>query len=112
MNGATTDDGNVIANKFNTFFVNVGTVLTNSIVSTDKNSVDYIQNDVINTLYFHPVTENEICKIIGSLKDSAAGWDDLKSSMMKHIKESITVPLVHIYTIDPLWLVSFQVNWQ
>ena len=95
VNGATTNDGNVIANKFNTFFVNVGTVLANSIAPTDKNPVDYIQQDVINTLYFDPVTENEICKIIGSLKDSAAGWDDLKSSMIKHIKESITVPLVH-----------------
>ena len=96
VNGATTNDGNVIGNKFNIFFVNVGTVLANSIAPTDKNPVDYIQQDVINTLYFDPVTENEICKIICSLKDSAAGWDDLKSSMIKHIKESITVPLVHI----------------
>ena len=64
---------------------------------TDKNSADYIQQDIINILYFDPVTENEICKIIGSLKDSAAGLDDLKSSMIKHIKESITVPHVHIY---------------
>ena len=82
VNGATTNDRNVIANKFNTFFVNVGTVLANSIAPTDKNPVDYIQQDVINTLYFDPVTENEICKIIGSLKVSAAGWDDLKSSMI------------------------------
>ena len=91
VNGATTNDGNVIANKFNSFFVNVGTVL-----ATDKNPVDYIQQDILGTLYFDPVTENEICKIIGSFKDSAAGWDDLKSSMIKHIKESIIVPLVHI----------------
>ena len=96
VNGSTTNDGNVITNKFNPFFVNVGSVLAYSIASTDKNPVDYIQQDVINTLYFDPVTENEICKINGLLKDSAAGWDDLKSSMIKHIKESITVPLVHI----------------
>ena len=96
VNGATTNDENVIANKFNTFFVNVGTVLANSIAPTDKSPVDCLHQDVINTLYFDLVTENEICKIIGSLKDSAAGWDDLKSSMIKHIKESTTVPLVHI----------------
>ena len=52
VNGATTNDRNVIANKFNTFFVNVGTVLANSIAPSDKNPVDYIQQDVINTLYF------------------------------------------------------------
>ena len=96
VNGATTNDGNVIPNKFNSFFVNVGTVLAKSIPPTDKNPVDYIQQDILGTLYCDPVTENEICKIIGSFKDSAAGWDDLKSSMIKHIKESIIVPLVHI----------------
>ena len=96
VNGATTNDGNVIANKFNNFFVNVGTVLAKSIPPTDKNPVDYIQQDVITNLYFGPTTENEICKIIGSFKDSAAGWDDLKSSMIKHVKDSITIPLVHI----------------
>ena len=95
VNGATTNDGNVIANKFNSFFVNVGTVLAKSIPPTVKNPVDYIQQDILSTLYFDPVTENEICKIIGSFKDSAAGWDDLKSSMIKHIKEFIIVPLVH-----------------
>ena len=76
MNGSSTNIGNVIANKFNSFFVNVGTVLAKSIPLTDKNPVDYIQQDILITLYFDPVTENEICKIIGSFKDSAAGWDD------------------------------------
>ena len=96
VNGATTNDGNVIANKFNSFFVNVGTVLAISITPTDKNPVDYIQQDMISNLYFDPVTEQEIYKIIDKFKDNAAGWDDLKSTMIKHIKESITTPLVHI----------------
>ena len=96
VNDATTNDGNVIANKFNKFFVNVGTVLAKSIPSTDRNPVDYLQQDVITNLYFDPTTEYEISKIIGSLKDSASGWDDLTSNMIKHVKDSITVPLVHI----------------
>ena len=96
VNGATTNDGNVIANRFNSFFVNVGTVLAKSISPTDKNPVDYIQQDMISNLYFDPVTEQEIYKITDKFKDSAAGWDDLKSTMIKHIKESITTPLVHI----------------
>ena len=51
---------------------------------------------MISNLYFDPVTEQEICKIIGAFKNNAAGWDDLNSTMIKHIKESITTPLVHI----------------
>ena len=65
VNGATTNDGNVIANKFNSVFVNVGTVLAKSISPTDKNTVDYIQQGMISNLYFDPATEQEICKIIG-----------------------------------------------
>ena len=45
-----------------------------------------MKQDIINTLYFVPVTEDETFKIIGSLKGSAGEWDDLKSSMIKHIK--------------------------
>ena len=81
VNSATLNDGNVIANKFNNLFVNVGTVLVKSIPPSDKNPVDYIQQVIITNLYFDPTTENEICKIIGSFKDSAAGWDDVKSNM-------------------------------
>ena len=65
----------------------------------------------LSTLYFDPVTENEICKIIGSFNDSAAGWDDLKSCMIKHIKESMIVPLVHICNRSFV-TVYFQVNWK
>ena len=89
VNGATTNDRNVIANKFNSFFVNVGTVLAKSIPPTDTNPVDYIQQDILSTLYFDPVTENEICKITGSFKDSAARWDDLKSSMIISFKHAM-----------------------
>ena len=60
------------------FFVNVGTVLAKSISPTDKNPVDYIKQDMISNLYFDHVTAQEICKIIGEFKDSAAGWNDLK----------------------------------
>ena len=76
--------------------MNVGTVLAKSKPPTDKNPVDYLKQDIITNIYFDPTTENEISKIIGSLKDSASGWDDLNSSMIKHVKDSITVPLVHM----------------
>ena len=68
VNDAITNDGNVIANKFNKLFVNVGTVLPKSMPPTDKNPVDYLQQDKITNLYFDPTTENEKSKIIGSLK--------------------------------------------
>ena len=46
------------------FLINAGTVLANSIASTDKNPVDYIQQDVINTLY---LTLSQKMKLVKSL---------------------------------------------
>ena len=56
----TTNNINVIAYKFNSFIVNVGTVL--AISPTDNNLVDYTQQDIITNIYFDPATENEVRK--------------------------------------------------
>ena len=51
---------------------------------------------MVNCLYIRPVTEIEIVNIISDFKDSAAGCDELKPSVMRGIKEFIKMPLRHI----------------
>ena len=58
--------------------------------------LDYITDNNVNKFYFIPMTENEVSNILGTIKDSAAGWDGLKAFIIKHIKEVIVTPLVHI----------------
>ena len=99
-NGTVIDDGIDIANEFNHFFVNVGNTLAKSIPTSPKHPRDYISYNTNNTFSLAPVTENEICKIIGPFKDSAAGWDGIKSGTVKHIKEIICIPLTHICNIS------------
>ena len=96
LNGTIIDDGIDIANKFNNFFVNVGNTLAKSIPTSHKHPNDYISYNASNTFSLEPVTENEICKIIGTFKDSAAGWDGIKPGIVKHIKEIVCIPLKHI----------------
>ena len=84
--------------------------LAKYIPPTDKNPIDYIQQDIIADLYFNPATENEIRKIVGSFKDNAAGWDDLKSIIIKHVRNSTTVPLIHICNRSSV-IGSFLVDW-
>ena len=38
----------------------------------------------------------EVDKTISNFKDSAAGWDELKASIIKTAKGSIKIPLAHI----------------
>ena len=68
MNVVTTNDGNDIANKFYSFYVNVGTVLTKSMSRTDKNLNNYMRQDMIRNLSFYPVTEQEYVKSLVHLK--------------------------------------------
>ena len=96
LNGTIIDDGIDIANKFNNFFVNVGNTLAKSIPTSHKYPNDYISYNASDTFSLEPVTENEICKIIGTFKDSAAGWDGIKPGIVKHIKEIVCIPLKHI----------------
>ena len=95
-NGDVINDGKIIANRFNNFFVNVGDLLANEIPSTDRCSSEYIKYEISEKFYASAVTEDEICKIIRNFKDSAAGWDDLRPRIMKLIQNCIKSPLVHI----------------
>ena len=43
-----------------------------------------------------PTDENEVCKIITTLKNSSRGHDGIDIKIIKHIKHAIITPLVHL----------------
>ena len=99
-NGSVIEDGKVIANKFNDFFINVGPTLAKNIPSTKKNPTEYITQNIETVFAVSPVSDHEIFKILGDLKDSAAGWDELRPNMIKHVKQDIKLPLAHICNLS------------
>ena len=99
-NGETLKDGKLIANKFNDFFVNVGSSLAKTIPLSPKNPTDYMMQNIDTIFNINPVTEDEIVKIMGQFKDSAAGWDSLKPSIIKNIKEYVKLPLACICNLS------------
>ena len=50
-----------------------------------------MSHDVLELFYLSPVAEAEVDKVISNFRDSAAGWDELKT-----VKDSIKIPLAHI----------------
>ena len=93
-------DGKEIADRFNNFFVNVGSTLAKAIPPVSKSPTEYIKENMMNCFYIRPVTEIEIVNIISDFKDSAAGWDELKPSVIRGIKEFIKMPLRHICNLS------------
>ena len=61
-----------------------------------KKPSDYMSHDVLELFYLSPVAEAEVDKIISNFRDSAAGWEELKPSIIKTVKDSINIPLAHI----------------
>ena len=81
-NDSTITDGNDIANRFNKFFVNIGASLAKNIPVSDKQPSEYMTHNISEMFYLSPVAEAEVDKIISNFKDSAAGWDKLKPSII------------------------------
>ena len=74
-----TSDKELISNKFNDFFINIGPTLAKSIPCVNKSPLSYLGNRLTESIYLAPVNENEIGQLIKSLKDTTAGFDDLNS---------------------------------
>ena len=99
-NGKVIDDGFEISNRFNKFFVHVGESLPSVIPQSTKMPSDYLKHDIVNKMYLDPVTENEIDKIILNFRESSAGWDELKPTVIKSIRHCISLPLRHICNLS------------
>ena len=67
-NGKTITNGRQISDKFNKFFVNVGSNLTKNIPKSRKDPVDYINHELYECFYVMPVTDEETAKYIASFK--------------------------------------------
>ena len=66
-NGKVVSNGLEISNKFNRFFVNVGSTLASAVTPTNKNPSDYMTSNKV-LFVVSSVTETEIEKIIDNLK--------------------------------------------
>ena len=95
-----TSDDELISIKFNDVFINIGTTLAKSIPRMNKSTLSYLGSRLTETIYLAPVNEKEIGQLIKSLKDTAAGFDDLNSMCLKISSQFLVKPLTHICNLS------------
>ena len=95
-----TSDKELISNKFNDFFINIGPTLAKSIPCVNKSPLSYLGNRLTESIYLALVNENEIGQLIKSLKDTTAGFDDLNSMCLKISSRFLLKPLTHICNLS------------
>ena len=59
-----------------------------------------MRNEISQSIYLFETDEDEVIKTINSLKNSAAGWDNILPSVIKDIGKPIANPLVHLINIS------------
>ena len=93
-------------NKYQTHltsFVNVGSNLSKAIPKSQQDLLNFVQHTVYEWFCLMPVNDEEVAKNISSFKDSSAGWDEVKPSIIKNIKDCQRMSLTHICNLSFKW---------
>ena len=99
INDEVITDKQIIANKFNIFFVNIGPSLSKEIKApSNKFFCDYLTKRYQLTFEFETVHEETIFEHINELKNkNSTGKDGISSKLLKTIKTSLIKPLTLIF---------------
>ena len=83
-----------IANKFNEYFTSIGFILASEILQIDGNHLEFIQNDISNTIVLNQTNELEINSIVST---KSPGYGDISPKVIKAVIDSIHLPLCDIF---------------
>ena len=99
-NNLPTSDKDIIANKFNEYFVNIGSTLAASIPKDGPNFKTYLPHANEDTIFIEPTNSDEIKKIITKLKNSAPGQDDIILNDIKSNLNILIQPLTYVTNLS------------
>ena len=91
-----TDDPNIISNKFNEYFCNIGPNLAKKIPPGRVSFRQFLQSYRTESIFLRNIDESEIRKIVLSLKDGSPGVDEITAKALKHVVDIIAFPLSHV----------------
>ena len=69
--------------SFNDFYVNIGPTLASQIPTGTCDPITYIKNGTRNSIFLHPVNEEEVSNILKDMKNSSAWWDCISPNIVK-----------------------------
>ena len=99
-NGETFTNPKDISEKFNNYFVNIGSTLSSKIEHVNQSPSSYLVGSYNNNLFLAPTTENEVFNVMSSLKKSSTGYDNISSDLLKTSCNIIAPYLVHIINLS------------
>ena len=85
-----------IADSLNNYFINIGTQLATKVNASDKTFHHYLKEPIENTIFLRPTNSYELIKELNSINNKKSTFDSFKVEIIKHVKNEIVPPMVHI----------------
>ena len=101
INNKCVSNKTLIADSFNSYFINIGPNLASHIPDVvGESPLDMMGDRVLHSIFINPVVESEVESIIKLLKPSSPGWDSISADVVKVTRKSFIVPLTHIMNMS------------
>ena len=104
-NDDVTTDKNIISNKFNDFFIDIGPTLARAIPdphpkNNQQKTSHYLGQRLDASVFLAPVTQEDIKLKMKSLNDTATGYGEINAMSLKLVNQFITQPLTHLCNLS------------
>ena len=94
INNRIVTDSREIANGFNNYFISIGPLLASDITCI-VNPLSYVKS-IDNSIVIVNMSCSEVERVISSLKNSSAGWDEIPTFVAKKCVYSYLKPLTYL----------------
>ena len=91
-------DYNVISNAFNDYFISIGSIIANN-MHCNVNPLLHVDN-IPNSIVIPDISQEAVISVIKSLKNSAPGYDDIPTSVMKKCINDYIAPLTYLVNMS------------
>ena len=105
-NNIEISESDIIADQFNSYFVNVGKTLAEGISESYTSFNSYLTNQHEEIFLMHPVTRDELFNTVSELKDSSPGCDGVPLKVLRALLPSLCLSFC-IFATRPFVLVFF-----
>ena len=88
-----------VVNVINDFFTSIGVSLAQSAPISATDPTSFIQNEVRNSCFLHPVGPETILSVLNELKNKGDGLEPITNKILKMLAPSILFPLSHLVNL-------------
>ena len=103
IDGRVEENKNIIVEKFNDYFCNIGPNLSRAVPTCKQTYDNFLRDPNNNSLFFLPVVEEELLTLVYSLKKGKSpGYDIINNDLIQQIILGILQPLTHVFNLSML----------